>query len=82
MKKEQQTSRREMMMGSLRYGALAGLAALGTVLYRKHRDLGAECVNQGVCGRCPVLGGCGLPLAIDFRSQEHSTSDPEALGQI
>lgn len=55
-------NRREFLRGSARYTALAvlGLVA-GKVLGRRSAS---ACVNQSVCGSCPVLTGCTLPQAL------------------
>ena len=57
--------RREFLRGSLRYGLLAGLAALtARTLTRR----GAQsCTNEGICRGCPVYTGCELPQALSAK---------------
>jgi hypothetical protein len=50
-----------------------GLLSIGfaaALLTRKQRRLAAAgqvCVNRGICGNCPVFGGCELPNARSAR---------------
>ena len=61
--------RRSLLQGSLRYAALAGLATLAAVLWKKHRDLGPECRNAGLCQRCKIVEDCRLPLALNYKKK-------------
>ncbi|MHC4154086.1 MAG: hypothetical protein ACYST6_04045 [Planctomycetota bacterium] len=68
------SSRREMIAASLRYGALAVLAAAGTTAFIKRRRLVREgkCINDGSCGECRILDRCGLPAALSARRSSAS----------
>ena len=62
----QTSSRREFFRGSARYGLLSALA--GIALWNARHPGGfsfdRSCINEGVCGACPVFAGCGLPPAL------------------
>jgi hypothetical protein len=73
-------SRRELFVGVLRYGALAGVATAGALALVKRRCLSREgvCINNGMCQGCGVLADCGLPQALQtkdtLKKGEHGRS--------
>lgn len=54
-------ARREMLRRCLRWGGLAGLTAVATVLAARTARNG--CVKASPCGECPLFTGCDLPKA-------------------
>ena len=65
---ETMASRREFFRGTLRYGLLALLAAVGSLTARK--PTGQRCLNRGICGDCAVLVQCGLPRALSVKQKK------------
>jgi hypothetical protein len=63
------SSRRDVLLGTLRYAALVVLAAAGISAFIKRRRLVSEgkCINDGSCGECRILDRCGLPAALSAR---------------
>ncbi|MEI6653223.1 MAG: hypothetical protein WCP45_00505 [Verrucomicrobiota bacterium] len=60
--------RRDILRGCLRCGGLlalgGGAAALGW------RSLHVTCPRTDPCGGCPLFSACGLPKALDAKSQK------------
>jgi hypothetical protein len=65
------SGRREMLLGSLRYAALAVLAAAGTSAFIKRRQLvrQGKCINDGTCRDCTILDRCRLPAALSAKKE-------------
>ena len=63
------SNRREVLSASLRYAALAVLAAAGTSAFIKRRRLVREgrCIYDGYCRECRILDRCGLPAALSAK---------------
>lgn len=57
--------RREFLRGGVRYGLLAGVAALTARAVIQRGD--QRCTQNGVCGGCPEYTGCELPQALSAR---------------
>lgn len=57
--------RREFLRGGLRYGLLAGLAAVAVRTVSRRGN--AACVNEGVCRGCPSYADCDLPQALSAK---------------
>jgi hypothetical protein len=62
--------RRALLRGGLRWAALAGLATVAAVLWKKQRDADPDCVNRGLCRNCSALRDCRLPLGLSHKKQE------------
>ena len=65
-----ESNRREFLRSISRGGGLLALGFTAALLARKQQRLvaaGQVCVNRGICGRCPVFGGCELPNALSAR---------------
>ena len=62
-------SRRQLLRGGLRFATLGVIGVAGGAVAVKRRRLLREgkCVNRGICKRCGVFSGCGLPRAISVR---------------
>ena len=62
----QTPTRRELLMGVLRYATLGALGAIGGSVFAKRRRLVQEgiCINSGVCEGCGIFEQCSLPLAL------------------
>lgn len=58
-------NRREFLRGSARYTALAVLGLLASKVLG--RRAASACVNQSVCGSCPIFTDCTLPQAITIK---------------
>ncbi len=63
-------NRREFFAAVLRYGVLAGFAAIGVIAGVKSRRLVKEgrCVRGGVCSGCDVFERCALPEALSAKA--------------
>jgi len=59
--------RRDILRGCLRCGGLLALGGVASAL--GWRDLHGKCLRTGPCGGCPLFSGCGLPQALDAKSQ-------------
>jgi len=61
--------RRDFLRGSIRYGLLTALAAVGAAATRNRGGQlpGQTCANDGICSPCPNAADCGLPQALSFR---------------
>jgi len=62
-------NRREFLRSGIRYGLLVcvgAVAALLTVRRRNHLP-GQQCVSDGICRNCGVLGSCSLPQALSLK---------------
>jgi len=60
--------RRAFLRGGVRYGLLAGLAAMAArVISGASRSGEAQCTSAGVCGGCPDYTGCELPPALSAK---------------
>jgi hypothetical protein len=67
---DHQRSRREFLRGLARGAAGAALAGGAAALVARGQVLPPqECANQGLCRRCPVYDGCGLPQALSARRE-------------
>jgi hypothetical protein len=66
---EKVRSRREVLVGMLRYAALGFLTTVSTVLFAKRQRLIRQglCINRGICTGCKVLENCSLPQAASAR---------------
>ena len=64
----EQIGRREFLRGSVRYGLLAGLAAVVARVVSNRS--GETCTNQGICSGCPTFTGCELPQALSAKQAE------------
>lgn len=65
-----ESDRREFLRAIGRGCGLLALGCTAALLARKQQRLvaaGQVCVNRGICGRCPVFGGCELPNALSAR---------------
>lgn len=62
-------SRRQLVVGALRYATLGLFAAGGGSVAVQRRRLAREgkCVNGGVCGGCEVFEKCSLPQALSAK---------------
>lgn len=60
-------ARRDFIRGAGRYALLAALTALGIVAARRTN---AACKQNFACNSCPKFTGCGLPAAVEKRTQE------------
>jgi hypothetical protein len=64
-------SRREFFRAAARYALLALVSAAASLAARPRTPDGQRCVNRGICSRCGVFAGCGLPPALSAkRAQE------------
>ena len=70
-------SRREMLLGGLRYAALTAIGAgCVTVGFKRRRLLReGKCLNNGVCPQCDVLSECGLTQARSVREAISEDND-------
>ena len=58
---EREKTRREFFVNALRGLAAGALAAGGAFLLSRRRAAGEfECISDGACGACPLLGRCPL----------------------
>jgi hypothetical protein len=65
--------RREFLKTVLRISALGGLSILGIKAVRSAGRLsGQSCASDGICARCAVVSGCGLPQALSYRQVKGS----------
>lgn len=62
--------RRAFLRGLARYPVLAGLVLLGSTLAARRQgdSPAAACLKQRVCRDCSLYSGCGLPQAVNARS--------------
>jgi len=70
MKEDRPSSRREFLMGLVRWGAVAGAVAAGAKLTLKN---GETCTNQGICSSCGRFEGCGLPQALSAKATQRES---------
>ena len=63
----QPIDRRAFLRSGVRYGLLAGLAAVVARAVSGGRLGRQDCTNQGVCRGCPVYSDCGLPQALSAK---------------
>ena len=59
--------RRAFLRSGVRYGLLAGLAAVAARAGSGGRLTNQNCTNQGICGGCPDYTGCELPQALSAK---------------
>lgn len=59
--------RRDILRGCLRCGGLLALGGIAASLgwHSQH----SHCQRTSPCGGCPLFGGCGLPKALESKSQ-------------
>ena len=69
--------RRAFLRSGVRYGLLAGLAAVVARSVSGGRLGRQDCSNQGVCRGCPAYADCGLPQALSARQ---AAPMPDAAG--
>lgn len=69
--------RREFLRGGLRYGLLAGLAAMAARAVSGGRLGRQDCTNAGICRGCPGYPDCELPQAL---SAKQAGPGPQAAG--
>jgi hypothetical protein len=62
-------NRREFLRDGMRYGVIAGMAAVSALLFKRSggKLTGQTCVNQGICSGCGAFAGCGLPAALSAK---------------
>jgi len=65
-------SRRRLLLGSLRYAALALLCAAAALSAAKRYCLrrNGVCINRGLCRGCKVFETCRLPLALSAKKAQ------------
>ncbi len=64
-----ESSRREFVRGAARYLLLGALTAGGALATASRRTApNPACVNQGICGGCPIFSGCDLPAALSVKN--------------
>jgi hypothetical protein len=62
-------NRREFFRGGARYALLTALGAVSAILFKRSggKLTGQTCLNQGICSKCTVFTGCGLPQALSAK---------------
>jgi hypothetical protein len=60
--------RRDILRGCLRCGGLLALGGVASAL--GWRSVHGKCLRTAPCGACPLVSGCGLPQAMESKSQE------------
>ena len=63
-------NRREFLRTWGRNLTLAGLLSGGALLVKRPARPDDKCTSDGICSRCAVLQGCGLPQALSARQAE------------
>jgi hypothetical protein len=64
------SSRREFLIGTARYGMLSFVGLIAGFNAAKARRLWPKqtCINQGLCAGCAVFADCGLPQALTAKT--------------